>query len=255
MTSITAELFGSKIGGYIGGLPSTAVVSFFFIGLTQSPQTAAQATEVFPLAYSITGLFLVCYAVFSRRGIVFALSGSISIWLLFSALIILFDLDNFLISLIAYVLIFIISYYLLEKRLKIPFTGRIKTKYKALQILARAMSGGTIVAFAVLMSKVGGPIFGGIFSAFPAVFISILIITYKSRGMNFSISMTKPLMKSGMLTVVAYGISVRYLYPSLGLILGTFGAYLISLMIALFLYILSIKMFPVTKKMPHTGEL
>jgi hypothetical protein len=101
--------------------------------------------------------------------------------------------------------------------------------YSPLQILGRAFFSGMIIAFAVFMSKVGGPIFGGIFSAFPAVFISILIISYKSRGMDFSRAMTKPLMTTGMLAVVVYGAAVRYLYPSFGLITGTLGAYVLSL--------------------------
>ncbi len=229
LTSVAAERFGSKIGGLIGGLPSTAIVSFFFIGLTQSPQTASQATEVFPLAYSITGLFLVFFALLSKNKFLVSLIGSLLIWFSLSALVILFNIDNFYISLLAYGFVFSISYYILEKRLKIPSTGRVQMKYSPLQILGRAVFSGLIIAFAVFMSKVGGPIFGGIFSAFPAVFISILIISYRSGGMDFSRALTKPLMTTGMLTVVAYGTAVRYLYPGFGLIAGTAGAYIISL--------------------------
>jgi len=236
LTSIMAEQFGSRIGGLIGGLPSTAIVAFFFIGLTQSPQTASQATTVFPLAYSVTGLFLVCYALLSKKGFITSLIGSLFLWFLLSALIILLDIDNFFISLFAYALVFLISYYILEKKLMIPPTSRVKINYSSLQILGRAFFSGTIIAFAVLLSKAGGPIFGGVLSAFPAVFISILIISYKSRGMNFSRAMTKPLMTTGMLTVVVYGTSVRYLYPSLGLISGTVGAYIISLLSAYISY-------------------
>ena len=32
LTTLLADRFGSKLGGFIGGLPSTAAVSFFFIG-------------------------------------------------------------------------------------------------------------------------------------------------------------------------------------------------------------------------------
>lgn len=238
LTSIAAERFGSKIGGLIGGLPSTVIVSFFFIGLTQSPQTASLATNVFPLAYSVTGLFLVFYALFSRKGFLVSFICSLLIWFSLSALIILFDINNFLISLLAYALVFSISYYILEKKLKIPSTGRVKMNYSALQVLGRAVFSGMMIAFAVFMSRIGGPIFGGIFSAFPAVFISILIISYKSRGMDFSRAMTKPLMTTGMLSIVAYGTAVRFLYPGFGLIAGTLGAYILSLVGAYISYVL-----------------
>jgi hypothetical protein len=67
LTTIAAERFGSKVGGLIGGLPSTAVDSFFFIGLSQTPVVSSQATTVFPLAYGITGLFLVLYATLATK--------------------------------------------------------------------------------------------------------------------------------------------------------------------------------------------
>jgi len=110
--------------------------------------------------------------------------------------------------------------------------------YSTLQVLGRAFFSGIMIAFAVFMSRIGGPIFGGIFSAFPAVFISILIISYKSRGMDFSRAMTKPLMTTGMLSIVAYGTAVRFLYPSFGLIAGTLGAYILSLVFAYISYLI-----------------
>jgi hypothetical protein len=58
LTTIAAERFGSKVGVLIGGLPSTAVVSFFFVGFSQTPAVASQATTVFPLAYGFTGRFI-----------------------------------------------------------------------------------------------------------------------------------------------------------------------------------------------------
>ncbi len=85
LTVFLADRFGSKIGGFIGGLPSTAAVSFFFIGLTQSTEIAAQATTVFPLSYAFTGLFLVLYALFWRRGFTFTFGVSISVWFFLSA--------------------------------------------------------------------------------------------------------------------------------------------------------------------------
>ena len=52
VASVAAERMGSKIGGVIGGLPSTAVVAFGFIGWTQGAQQAYDATTAFPLAFA-----------------------------------------------------------------------------------------------------------------------------------------------------------------------------------------------------------
>lgn len=236
LTTLLADRFGSKIGGFIGGLPSTAAVSFFFIGLTQSTQTAAQATTVFPLSYAFTGLFLVLYALFWRRGFIFTFGFSISVWFFLSACVVLLKLENFIISVCFYILFFVFAVYVLEYRLKLPSIGREDIQYSALQYLSRAVFGGFIVSLAVFLSRIGGPVFGGIFSAFPAVFISVLIINYRSRGMEFSRAMTKPLLVTGMISIFMYGLGVRYLYPSLGLWWGTLGAYVFSLVGAILSY-------------------
>ncbi len=205
MTTLLADRFGSKMGGFIGGLPSTAAVSFFFIGLTQSTQIAAQATTVFPLSYAFTGLFLVLYAVFWRRGFIFAFVFSISAWFTLSACVVLLKWDNFIISVCLYILFFIFAVYILEYKLKLPSIGRKDIEYSALQYLSRAVFGGFFVSLAVFLSRIGGPVFGGIFSAFPSVFISVLIINYKSRGMEFSRAMTKPLLVTGMISIFVCG--------------------------------------------------
>jgi uncharacterized membrane protein (GlpM family) len=234
LTTIAAERFGSKIGGFIGGLPSTAVVSFFFIGLSQSPTAASQSTSVFPLAYGFTGLFLVLYATLAANGFTVALLGSLLVWFILSGLAVILDLQNFSLSLIAYGFILLVSFYVFERKLKLVSSTRAQIHYSMRQILWRAAFGGFMVAFAVLVAKFAGPLVGGIFSAFPAVFISTLTISYQSRGIEFSRAITKPLMLTGMVTIVIYSIGVRYFYPSSGLVAGTFMAYALAMLSALF---------------------
>jgi hypothetical protein len=228
LTTIAAARFGSKAGGFIGGLPSTAVVSFFFIGLSQTPAVASQATTVFPLAYGITGLFLVLYATLATKGFWLALLGALFVWLTLTALLVLFDVKNYSLSLITYGLILLISLYVLEKELGLVSFPKGKISFSPWQTAWRGAFAGLMVAFVVFITRFGGPIFGGIFSAFPAVFISALLISYQSKGIEFSRAMTKPLLVTGMITIVVYSIGVRYFYPTAGLVFGTLLAYAIS---------------------------
>lgn len=71
------------------------------------------------------------------------------------------------------------------------------------------------------MTKLGGRVFGSIFAAFPAMFISALAITYKTQRIEYSREMTKPLMVTGMVTIAIYAIAVRYSYSNVELYMGT----------------------------------
>jgi uncharacterized membrane protein (GlpM family) len=80
----------------------------------------------------------------------------------------------------------------------------------------------------VLIAKTTGPVIGGMFAAFPAMFIAALTISYKSHGIEFSRAMTKPLMVTGMITVAVFAIAVRYLYLYTDLYTGTLLAICLS---------------------------
>jgi hypothetical protein len=151
-----------------------------------------------------------------------------------SALIVLFDVKDFAFSLIAYASILLISLYVLEIKQKLTSVPEAKIRFSPWQIIWRGAFAGLMIAFVVFINKFGGPIFGGIFSAFPAVFISTLFISYQSRGIQFSRAITKPLLVTGMITIVIYSIGVRYFYPGLGLVLGTLMAYAIAMVSAYF---------------------
>lgn len=236
LTTVLAQKSGSRLGGFIGGLPSTAAISLFFIGLTQSPETAARAATIFPLSYTFTGLFLVLYALLCRFGFWPALLLSLSAWFGLSAGAVVFRPDNFLLLIGIYILFFVAAVCLLEFKMQLSSTGADKLKYSLGQVVGRAAFGGLVVAFAVFMSVVGGPVFGGVFAAFPAVFISVLVISYKTGGLKLSRAMTKPLLVTGMITIILYAIAVKFFYPEYGLWLGTLGALLISAASALFTF-------------------
>jgi hypothetical protein len=87
------------------------------------------------------------------------------------------------------------------------------------------------------MGKIGGPLLGGIFGAFPAMFLSTLVITFNSAGSGFSRPVGKSLLISGLINVPIYEIMVRFLYPSIGLGLGTALALLFSLCTGYFTFL------------------
>ena len=141
-----------------------------------------------------------------------------------------------MINLIIYAAVMLFSYLMLEKYFLIRSIPSGKTRYPEKHLLIRSMFGGFIVMLTVLIAKTGGTIFGGIFSAFPAMFIATLTISYKTHGIEYCRAMTKPLMVTGMITVAVYAIALRYLCISTGLYFGTLISVCISAVSAFLIF-------------------
>lgn len=221
LATVAAERLGSRIGGLIGGIPSAVAISLFFIGYTQTPQLASEATSTIPFTMGINGLFLVVYVGLARWGAWIAMVGALLFWVALAFLVIFLNFSDFLFSLLFFVLSLVGSYLILEKRYHLPSTEKILMRYTPFQILSRAFFSGSIISGAVYLSRVGGPVWGGIMAPFPTIYISTLVIMAKSKGVEFSRRITKPLLVSAMVNVVVYSTAVRYFYLLFGLALGT----------------------------------
>ncbi len=235
--TVAAEKGGSKIGGLIAGLPTMVAISLFFIGLLQSPRAAAEATSVIPLTMGFNGVFLVVYAALAVRGAWFGLAGAFLAWVVLSALVLLLDIQSFPFSMLIFGVLLAFCFFLLERKLSLRSGGQVKIRYTPSQIVARAVLSGSVVGLAVFLTKLGGPIWGGLFAPFPAVYLSTLIVTARSTGVQSSRQITKSLLVSGMINVVVYAAAVRFFYPSLGLAAGTMLALSISAVSAYAIYV------------------
>ena len=237
LTTQSAERFGSKVGGLIGGLPSTVVVALLFIGLTQSPEVAAQTTTVMPLAQGLNGLFVLTFMVFIQRGLWAGLSSAMFVWLVQSALLYLVKINVFWVSVVGWLALLAFCSLALVKWMNVRAFERMQVSYPAGQIIWRALFGGAVIALAVLMGKLGGALLGGIFGSFPAMFLSTLVITHKTGGASFSRAVGKSMLISGLINVPIYEILVRYLYPPLGLATGTVVALVCALITGYLTYL------------------
>jgi hypothetical protein len=228
MSSVAAERFGSKVGGLIGGLPSTIVITLLFIGLTQTPGRASESAIIVPLVMGLNGIFVVVFLSLSKRGLLPGLVGALLTWFCLASILIALNIRYLWITIPTWLLLAAGCFLVVEKRMKIISQGRKAVRHSAGQIAGRAAVSGTVVAFAVFMSKVAGPLAGGIFATFPAVIISNLIISYRSGGVDFARAVGKSLMVGGMITVPIYALVVWFFYPRVGLGFGTLVAFLLS---------------------------
>jgi len=220
--------FGSKISGFIAGLPSTALLSFFFIGFTQSPEIASDATTIFPLAMAISGTFLVIYAWVSAHGFWPGMATSIIAWFGLSVAVLWLRPSHFGINLVVYAVSMVIAYIILAKYIPVKSVPNTRSSPSGKHTVARSLFGGFIITLTVVIAKTGGPVLGGLFAGFPAMFISTLLISFKIQGLQFSRAMAKPLLVTGMITIAVYAVAMKYAYLSTGLYWGTLLAVCIS---------------------------
>jgi hypothetical protein len=233
------ELRGSRLGGFVAGLPSTVALGFLFIGWNQSAAITVRATTTFPLFYSLAGVFLLSFAAIGRKWQSFwrALIISIVIWLVITLLVAVLNVQSFEFCLAACILISIGVYSLFTK--KFPSPRKVTDRRSSwLEAVLRFFVGGGIVSLAVLTSQLAGPEIGVIPTAFPAISCSSLYILNRTHGLEFSRAFAMPIMVTAMLTVVPFAIAVRILYPLAGIWLGTLGSYLIAIPFALIAYLI-----------------
>jgi hypothetical protein len=235
MGTILAEKHGTRIGGLVAGLPSTILISLFFIAWTQSTFVAVQATTIVPVIGGINCLFIVAYIFLLRFNFWLALSGALFVWFLLSFLVVFAAFNSFVISLISYICLVIASHIIVERGLKVKSVPRRKMRYTALVMVSRALFSGLVIAFAVVVTKAGGPLLGGMFAMFPAMFIGMIFMTYFSQGAMFSAAVMKSSI-IGAISVVAYGVIVRYTYVPFGIIGGTALSIIVSFGISCFLH-------------------
>ena len=234
--TVIAEKFGTKVGGFLGTLPSTIVVAFIFISLNTDVNFASRSVAVVPAEMGANVMFLFFFTILIKRGLPTATMVSLGIWSIISAIFYFFNLHDIYLSMIIYGLLLCIAFLVLEKVVKIRSKGSVKVKYTTTKIAFRGLLAATVVTISVLLSNVGA-VLSGIFSVFPAIFLTTMLITCSEHGTEFSGGMAKAMI-IGTMSTVSYAIAIHFLYPINGIIWGTIMAYGISIIFVIILLVL-----------------
>ena len=229
--SLLAEKY-PQFGGFIVSIPTTLPMGLFFIGWTQGAAVAVQSASVVPISLANCLLFAAIFISVAQwpkqRFARFLLPNllSLTIWFALSLAIIRFQITAPLPGITAYIVAFAIAYYMLAKRDRhskiskpehAPAPSNRSADWKL--ILLRACAGGTVIGAAVLLAKILNPLWGGIFSVFPASFISIFNIILLTRGSRLLIPIGATL-PQGSIFFLLYILCAHYLFP-LGILPGT----------------------------------
>ena len=225
--TVIAEKYGTKVGGFLGTLPSTIVVVFVFISLNTDVHFASKSVAVVPAEMGINVFFLFFFTILIKRGLLTATGGALGIWSIISAILYFYNLHDIYISIIIYGILLAIAFLVLEKVIKVKSKGSVKVNYTPIKIAFRGLLAATVVTISVLLSNVGA-VLSGIFSVFPAIFLSTMLITVSEHGSEFSGGMAKAMI-IGTMSTVSYAVAIHFLYPVYNVIWGTIFAYGISI--------------------------
>lgn len=231
LITVIAEKYGTKVGGIIGTLPTTIIIAFVFIALNRGVDFASESSAVVPAEMGINLIFLCIFAILAYKSLFSGLTIGFAFWIIFSSILFFTDMNNIYISLSLFFASMVATFIVLEKVKKIKSQGRQKVHYTPFKIILRGILTGTIIAVSVALSNLD-PVLSGIFSIFPAIFMSTMIISYREHGPDFSAGIAKSMI-FGSLSVMSYVTVIHFLYPSHGIFVGSLFAFIIAVFVSL----------------------
>ena len=233
LITVIAEKYGTKTGGILGTLPTTIIVAFVFIALNKGVDFASRAVAVVPAEIGINLWFLLVFVLFVKRSLLAALICSFIVWSLFSAVLFYVNLTDIYLSFIVFTVSMVTTFFILEKIVGVRSQERVKVRYTFSKIFFRGIMTGVIITISVLLANIG-EVLSGIFSVFPVILTSTMIITYRDHGPDFSAGIAKSMI-FGCWSVMSYAIVIYFLYPIMGIIIGSILGFLAGLMISIFI--------------------
>ncbi len=231
-----AEHADRKIAGVVIFLPSTVVISYFFIGWTSGIQAVVAAVPATVVTAAAVQCFTIAYYYLSqipfgdrRNSLAVSITGALSAWFFIAVPIAHFRFSNLPLAIVAYIISVIGSYYLLTVR----NIGELKHErliYSHSQKIGRAVFAGSIISLAVVFTKILSPFWGGAFSTFPAVFTSTFLLLHWYHGHDMLAKVMKKI-PLGSAIYVIYVITCLFTFPRFGLVGGTIVSYTMCLVL------------------------
>ena len=234
--TVIAEKYGTKVGGILGTLPTTIIVAFVFIALNKGTDFASRSVAVVPAEMGINLWFLLVFVIFAYRSLTIALAASFTVWSILSGILYYTNLSNIYISFIIFTISMIMTFLILEKAMKIKSQGKVKVKYTLSKIFFRGVMTGVVITISVVLANIG-EVLSGIFSVFPVILTSTMVITYREHGPDFSAGIAKSMI-FGCWSVMSYAVTIHFLYPLYGIIIGSIAGFFIGLIISLIILLL-----------------
>jgi len=227
-----SEKVGSKLGGLLIGMPSIVLVGLVFIAWTQNAAALHEATSIMPATIGASSIFLMAFILLYRFGIAAAYIGALAVWFGLNLPLAFYKVTHLGIAiLIATVLLTISTTYFHKQKDRTLKEFSLSRR----AFILRIVFSGLLVALAVFIARLMGPIWGGLFTSFPAAFSATVLILARTHGLGFTAAVSRT-MVSGNLVNIVFVCGVNLLVGSLGSAGALAVAYLICVAFAVFSY-------------------
>lgn len=232
-----SEKAGGVIGGALSGLPVTVSLSIFFQALFIDHIRIAAAAPSILVSLSAFGVFCASYVTLYKYGFIKSLSGACAAWFVCAFIIIAIGDIAIVPAIILFLCITASSLFVIKKCSPVLFVQVSRVKKPGYDKLVRFLIGGGLAALTLVLNKMFGGLWGGVFSVFPAIGFSSLLILHKSSGHDFTIPFINSMFISASVNCSAFILGIYWFYPALGVIAGTLAGYGLSLISAIILYL------------------
>ena len=234
--SLLAEYVSPKVSGIISGIPTGTAIILFFYGLEQGTKFASESSLFNIVGMLSMQVFIYLYFRASTKNSKLNIILS-SLIATIGYIIIIFLLRQFQFNLVAAIIIPIISIPLFSYLFKRISDSTIKNKVKLgpKVLFIRAIAASIVILFLTSIAQLIGPKWAGLLSAFPTTLFPLILIIHNTYGKEKVHTIIKNVPK-GQWSMVLYAISVFFLYPLLGVYLGTLVSYAFVIIYLLLLF-------------------
>lgn len=180
------------------------------------------------------------YIYLVKHNVWLALFGSIFLWGIGAYTLVALHITNFFVSILIFFVLYCIGYLVVIRVFTITASKGNTIVYSPGIILFRGFISGFIVMLSVIVAKIGGPMLGGMFASFPAMFTSTFLINYFAHGASFSAAVAKSSLFA-LVSILLFVIVARYAFVPFGIVWGSLVALAASYVYAYLLYKFALK--------------
>lgn len=185
-----SEKYGTKVGGILTGIPTTVLIGLAFISITAGNEAAHKAALIIPAMVGVSLILVYSFTRLLQLGTKLALLIAIAIWLTFAIIFVNLKLTHLLVNTLVGLTLFAITKIAMAK-----YPSNLKANSSTLRrtYLLRIIGAGSVIAGAVIMARIAGPVWGGVFAAFPATFVTTLYVLSKAQGPDYAKAVARQL--------------------------------------------------------------